>query len=719
MGLWIVLPVAVIWTAACRPAPAPREPIRHNILLITIDTLRADRLQRGLTPALDALASRGLSFANARTVAPLTLPAHVSIMTGVLPPAHGVRVNGVRFAGAPRALAVRLQDAGYQTGAVVGAFVLDRRFGLSAGFDAYDDRIARDPRAVDRLDAERRAAVVVDVAAKWLEQVDRARPWMLWVHVYDPHAPYDAPSKLAASPTILRDDDRLLNERPMNETAAPEARPGNAAARSANAVERAYDAEVAYVDRELSRLFAVAEQVKASAPTAIIVAGDHGESLGEHGEPTHGMLVFESALRVPIIVAVPGVAARGVREPVSVVDVMPTALALAGLPLDPAIAGRSLLGGLDADREIYAETEYPAAAGWSPLKTLIQDRWKAVRSARTVLFDLANDAGERTDLSPARAPLAESMRGRMDVISRGDARTMPAATSVSSDAADRLRALGYVAPSTRAANASSSGIDPSTVIDQWAEFERALDALNANDTARAIPPLRALVAMNADAPVFRSTYARALASAGRHREALDVYRAAVAAWPADASLYHELAVAARDAGQRDEALRAEQASLTLDAAQPVAQNGLGLLLADAGRHADAARAFDAATKLDPTSASYLANLGNARRAIDDVTGAEVAYREALERDANLADAANGLGVTLVQQHRAAEAIPWLEQAVALEPGFVEARLNLGIALQESGDRPRAAEQYRAVLAAKGPYAKEREAARALLTQVRR
>jgi arylsulfatase A-like enzyme/Flp pilus assembly protein TadD len=644
-----------------------------------------------LTPALDALASRGLAFANARTVAPLTLPAHVSIMTGVLPPAHAVRVNGVRFAGTPRALAVRLKDAGYQTGAVVGAFVLDRRFGLSEGFDAYDDRIARDPRAVDRLNAERRAGVVVDAATTWLDRVDRARPWMLWVHVYDPHAPYDAPPMDSSSPV------------------GP----------AASDVERAYDAEVAYVDRELSRLLTAVDRVTASARTAVIVTGDHGESLGEHGEPTHGMLLFEPALRVPMIVTVPGVAARDVREPVSVVDVTPTAMALAGLAVDPSLDGRNLLGTLDADREIYAETEYPAVAGWSPLRTLVQDRWKAVISARTALFDLANDAGELADLSPARTPLAESMRGRMELISAGDSRAVPAAASVPSDAVDRLRALGYVAPAPRSASASSSAIDPSTVIDQWAAFERALDALNANDTARALSQLRSLVAMNADAPVFRSTYARALSSAGRHREALDAYRAVVAAWPADASLYHELAVAARDAGQRDEALRAEQASLTLDAAQPAAQNGLGLLFADAGRHADAARAFDAATKLDPTSASYLANLGNARRAIDDVAGAEVAYRGALERDADLADAANGLGVVLVQQRRASEAIRWLERAATLDPDFVEARLNLGIALQESGDSARAAEQYRAVLAARGPHAKEREAARALLMQVRR
>lgn len=677
---------SLLMALACRPAPEPVvTPARHNILLVTIDTLRADRLRRGFTPTLDGLAARGLLFANARTVAPLTLPAHVSIMTGVLPPAHGVRLNGAPLTGGPPTLAMRLKDAGYQTGAVVGAFVLDRRFGLDAGFDAYDDKIARDPNAIDRLSAERRAEVVVDTSIAWLDGIDRTRPWLLWTHLYDPHAPYDAPEAPAAS-------------------GMPD-------------VERAYNAEVAHVDRELARLLAALDRLSSSAPTAIVVTGDHGESLGEHGEPTHGMLVFEGALRVPLIVQMPHQQPREVREAVSVVDVLPTALALAGLKPHEGLAGRDVLGELDADREIYAETEYPTVAGWSPVHMLAQDRWKAVHTARTVLFDLASDPRELIDVASARRPLADAMRERLDSVrNSGTGQTQPAG-QLSTEASERLRALGYVSPTRRPVGLEAPGIDPATKIEQWAEFEEALSELAAKNAATAVPRLHKLASANQQAPLFQSTYARALAESGRARQALDVYRSAVSTWPGDASLYHELAVAARDAGRTEEALRAEQASLTIDAAQPAAQNGLGLLLAETGRHQEAARAFAEAVRLDPTSAPYRANLGNARRAVNDLSGAADAYRQALDRDPNLADAANGLGVVLVQQQRAADAIPWLERAVAIEPGFVEARLNLGIAWQESGNRARAAEHYRAVLATKGAPARERDAARTLLAQV--
>jgi choline-sulfatase len=597
-----------------------------------------------------------------------------------------VRLNGERFAGVPRPLAARLKDAGYQTGAVVGAFVLDRRFGLDAGFDSYDDRIERDPNAVDRLDAERRAAQVIDAAIGWLERTDRSRPWMLWAHLYDPHAPYDPP------------------------TSAP------SSSASETATERAYDGEVAYADRELARLLAAVDRLGVAASTAILVSGDHGESLGEHGEPTHGMLVFDAALRVPIIVCAPSVAPREQHGAVSIIDIAPTAMALAGLARDEMLDGRSLLDEPSADREIYAETEYPTAAGWLPTRALIRDRWKAIGSAGTVLFDLARDPGEASDLASTRAPLATAMRGRIDAMATSA--TPPADTTrVAGDTAERLRALGYVSPAPRPAIADRRGIDPATVIEQWATFERALTEMNAHDVKNALPRLRALASSNRDAPLFQSMYARALAESGQRPEALAIYRTAVGKWPGDAMLYHELATVARDVGRHDEARRAEQAALTIDPALAVAHNGLGLLHADRGELAEASRAFGEARQLDPTNASYLTNLGNAQRGLNDLAAAELSYRAALDRAPGFADAANGLGVVLVQQHRAADAVPWLERAVAAEPGFVEARLNLGIALQESGDRTRAAEQYRAVLAAPGDHPRERAAARMLLAQL--
>ena len=180
----------IVLAAACTRAPEPPPARTRNLLLVTIDTLRADRVGKGLTPTLDRLAARGVRFDHARSNVPLTLPAHTSIMTGLLPPAHGARVNGVPATDVRQPLAVRLRQAGYRTGAVVGAFVLDRRFGLAEGFETYDDRVARDPNALDQLQAERPASAVIDAALHWLHGADAERPWLLWVHLYDPHAPY-------------------------------------------------------------------------------------------------------------------------------------------------------------------------------------------------------------------------------------------------------------------------------------------------------------------------------------------------------------------------------------------------------------------------------------------------------------------------------------------------------------------------------------------------
>jgi choline-sulfatase len=676
----------VVAAACASPPPVPPQ-IRHNIVLVTIDTIRADRVGTGFTPTLDALASRGLRFTHARSVAPLTLPAHVSILTGQLPMTHGVRLNGVprpRDGGAP--LARRLRDAGYSTGAVVGAFVLDRRFGLDDGFEHFDDRIGRDPAALDRLQADRRANEVIDAALRWLGQTAAAQPWLLWVHLYDPHAPYDPP---AASRALANGD--------------------------------AYNGEIAFVDAELQRLFGAVSARADAARTAIIVTGDHGESLGEHGEPTHGMLLFEAALRVPLIVYAPGHASIQRTEPASSIDIVPTALALAALERDTTLPGQNLLEPFDVGREIYAETEYPMVAGWAAQRALIQDRWKLLSGAQQALYDLVADPGEHTTLIAARASLAQAMQARLTTSASGPptgAASSARRSSVDPDTASRLRALGYVAPVATTAP-RHEGADPPVDIESWAAFERALAMMEAGRAQDVLATLASLVAAHPESPIFHTTYARALAVANRSRDALSMYRKAVARWATDATLYHELAVLARDAGLANEAQRAEQAALTLDPAFPPAHNGLGLLHTDSDRHDEAQRAFEQAVRLDPTNASYMVNLGNAHRALAQLDQAAIIYRRALDRDPSLADAANGLGVVLVQQGRAAEAVRWLEQAVSRDPAFVEAQLNLGIAFEQNGQRDRALAQYRLVQRLAPGRSRESDAARALLRELER
>jgi arylsulfatase A-like enzyme/Tfp pilus assembly protein PilF len=730
-------------TAACGPGPSRSgSTARPDILLVTIDTLRADRLGAGVTPTLDRLAATGLRFTAARSAVPLTLPSHTTMLTGLLPPAHGVRENGADALDERHpTIAGLLKENGYRTAAVVGAFVLDRRFGLARGFDDYDDRIPRDPNATERLEAERRASVVIDRAIAWLDSSASAsartaderatarqannqqpaaasqqpatsnqQPFFLWVHLYDPHAPYNPPaefvrsSRSSASGGAHATDDRR-----------------------AMSVQALYDGEVAYADSELARLFAWLRDRGRLARTLVVVAGDHGEGLGDHGEQTHGMLVYDSTLRVPLIIVGPGVAS-GVRDTaVSLADIAPSILHAAGIAPPSPMQGSDLIakvGAKTADRDradLYAETRYPLVAGWSPLGALTDGRWKAIRAgASTELYDLGSDPRETHDLASAQQATASAMAARIDAIGAHGGATP--ARAISSDAQERLRALGYVAGTTQP-TASAHAPNPASVIAAWNLFENALSALNAG-RPEAATMLARLAADHPDAPIFQTTYARALKDAGRLDTALDVYRRSAARWPTDATLLHDLAVAARDAalaahGDRAaalqlEAVKADQAALAIAPSSAVAHNGLGLLAADQDRHAEAAREFEQATALDPTNAAYWTNLGNARRATGAAADAGAAYRHALELDSRSADAANGLGVLLVEAHRPAEAARWFERALEASPDLVEAQLNLAIARQEAGDTKGAVDAYRRVLAARGSHAREKEAATKLL-----
>jgi arylsulfatase A-like enzyme/Flp pilus assembly protein TadD len=725
---WIAAAV-ILAAAACSPVPDANR-ARPNILLVTIDTWRVDRLSASVTPNIDRLAAAGIRFTAARTAAPLTLPSHTTILTGLLPPAHGVRENGVdALSETHPTVAKLLRNAGYRTAAFVGAYVLDRRFGLAQGFDEYDDRITRDPTATERLEAERPAAAVVDAAIAWLDGAHRApapapstqhpapapstqhpaphpapatqhpAPFFVWLHLYDPHAPYAPP---------------------------PEFRGRHASA---------YDDEVSYADTQIARVFEWIHGRGLADDTLAIVAGDHGEGLGDHGERTHGMLVYDSTLRVPLVFSspaalssrLPGAKPAVREEAVSLADIAPTILRAAGIAPPSGMNGRDLLvppatGGNDAARDLYSETEYPRTAGWSPLQALTDGRWKTIRAgSHREVYDIAADPREEHTLE--QPSIANAMSARIDAL-RASAAPSSGERVISPEAAERLRALGYVAASTPSTSRGNEP-NPATLIGAWNRFEDALTALNAK-RPDAASRLEALAREYPESSVFQTTAARALNDAGHTGEALSSYRRAARRWPTDATLLHDLAVAARDAAGRatgaeasalrDEAEQAERAAIALSPASPgsaLSHNGLGLMAIDAGRAPEAASEFERAATLDPNNAAYATNLGNAWRAIGDRGGAEQAYRRALAIDSGSADAANGLGVLLVEANRPNEAIAWFERALAAAPGSVEARLNLGIAQQQSGDLGRAAQTYRLVLATRGA-SKEKEAAARLL-----
>lgn len=681
----VLVAAVVLWQqfggeSAPRTAPAARR----NVVLITIDTLRADRVGAGLTPAIDALAARGRRYDAVRATVPLTLPSHVSLMTGTIPPVHGVRENGVVFDRNLPTLARVFKDAGYRTGAFVGAYVLNRRFGLDEGFDHYDDAVPRDAERAELLEAERPAAAVADAALAWLAGGGSAQPFFLWIHMYDPHAPYEPP-----------DEFRGRGQHP-------------------------YDGEVAYADAQIGRVAAALEAAGLTGSTIVAVTSDHGESLGEHGESTHGMLLYEPALRVPVVIAGAGqilpatapchqdigpgllqLAGLGGRRPASMSGLWPSA--------EPASASTALECGA------YAETRYPRRAGWHALTSLADGRWKVILSSEQELYDLSADPSESRNLAGQHPTVVQGMAAAIAKMQPQEDRT----AAVAPEAAERLRALGYVGGAATVRSDDPAAPNPSGVIAAWTRFEQALTLLRQGRAVQAAGLLKALSEDHPAALVFQATYAQALSEAGNPKAAVAVYRTAVAKWPGEASLFHDLAAAARDAGDAGEAMRAEQAALALDAGSPMAHNGLGLLHADAGRHAEAIAAFTRATEGDPTNASYWANLGNAQREAGNAGAAETAYRSALEHSPEHGDALNGLGVIAVQSGRARDAIPLFARALRADPELHEARLNLGIAYQESGQARQAIETYQALLReAPARYARERNAARELLKALR-
>jgi choline-sulfatase len=642
------------------------EPKHPNVLLITLDTFRADRLG-AKTPNLARLAAEGIRFENAQSPVPLTLPAHATILSGLLPLHHGLRNNGAgAFPEDKETLATLFAGTGYRTAAFVGAFVLDRRFGLDRGFETYDDDIARDPASDVTLEAERRASDVVDRAVAWLRTTD-SRPAFTWVHLWDAHAPYAPPAPF----------------------------------------EQRYDGEIAYVDAQLGRLLAAIDRTN----TIVVVAGDHGESLGEHGELTHGLLLYQTTLHIPLLITGPELKPHAVREPVSSVDIAPTLAALAGLTM-PKGDGRDLADALRdgdaiADADLYAETQYPLTFGWSELAALRRGNLKLIAGPAAELFDLQRDPRETTNvLANERRPFRD-LTARLDTL-RATAVASTQAT-VDEETKAKLASLGYIAPGP----ATKSSADPKAMAPLFFQFEKALAAKDETSLAE-------LVRRDPANPVFRSTLARFQRERGATKDAVALYRQAVALTPNDADAWYNLGVAASECCDRGEAREALTTAARLDPKRAAAHNALGVLEMEAGEGEAAVLTFQRAIDSDPRDARGWNNLGNGLRALGRIDEAETAYRKATTLAPAYADPFNGLGVLLVQQRLPREALTYFDTAIRNQPDFYEAQLNRGIALQEAGDKVAAAAQYRALLE-KLPggsrYDAQRDAARTLLSSV--
>jgi len=663
---------------------SPQEktaPAASNLVLITLDTVRADHLgsygyAAARTPWLDRLAAEGVRFAQASAPVPLTLPSHSSMLSGLLPPHHGLRNNGAgSFPNGKETLATLLSGQGWRTGAFVGAFVLDRRFGLSRGFQTYDDEIERAPGATTALEAERPGREVMDRALSWLGQ-DTSKSFFLWIHLYDAHAPY--------SPS--------------------------------------YDGEIAEVDEQVGRLLQELERRGLSGSTVVAVAADHGESLGEHGELTHGLLLYEPTLRVPLLVKAPGLAARVIETPVSLVDVGPTLAGLVGKTLPGTLDGRDLSATLREGKEpapadIYAETQYPAVFGWSPLSALRRRNLKYISSPKPELYNLERDPHESQNLQGAQEEVG--FAARLAEIESGAVETqkLPADAETRS----RLASLGYVGGgSTRPKTAERTGRNPVEAVDLFQRFERAHNLLGSGDPQAALSELEALVAADPENPVFRGKLAQAWKERGELDRAVPLYRQAAEDAPDDPEAWYNLATALQQAGRTGEAREALTTAMHLDPSRPEAHNTLGIVHLAEGKPDAARQEFELAAQLDPRNAHALNNLGNVLRSLRRPAEAEDAYRRALAAAPRYAEPLNGLGTLEVERDRPAAALSYFEQALRLAPRYHEVRLNRAIAYDMAGETAAAAAAYREFLAATGQdpqFSEQRRAAQQLLARL--
>jgi arylsulfatase A-like enzyme/Tfp pilus assembly protein PilF len=636
----LALVAAAIVLNGCGSAPPP------DLILVTLDTVRADRIgaygyPQPTTPRLDRLAASGALCERAYASAPITLPSHATLLTGLEPYAHGVRSNGFhRLPAAATTLAELLRRRGYRTAAVIGGYPLARRFGLDQGFEVYDDAFG--------AGAERPARAVARRALELLRGPAQ-KPLFLWVHFDDPHDPYEPLPRF----------DRF----------------------GADSGAR-YDGEIASADAGLGTVLDGHSERRGDRPALIAVAGDHGEGLGEHREPTHALFVYDSTLRVPLVIQAPGVRA-GLRLAAAVTlrDLGRTLLDLAGASTVD-FPGRSFAGALRGRTELeqrpcYAESYLPLLEfGWSPLRSIRERRWKYIAAPEPELYDLEADPGERHNLVAVRPRQAQRLAA---LLPQDDGRFAAAATLKPEEIA-KLRSLGYLAGgSAPAAGDSGDRPDPKSMVEVHDLLLAAREARHRSDPAAAEPALQEAIERDPSNPTLRRELAQVLLSAGRTDEAQAELEAALAG--AAPEVQAELRAELEQVGRVAALAKGE-----LPVPGPALAGARGLHLAaaeliEAGRAAEAEPLLRQAIAAEPDYAPAHNDLGVLLSRVGKLDAAIAALRRAIQLDPRASRYRNALGVALARGGRMAEAAAAFRAALALDPDYQDARDNLRAAEQ--------------------------------------
>jgi choline-sulfatase len=655
-GWGLLFAIALCGARNLSAAPAKNPP---DILLITVDTLRADHLgcygsKSVATLAMDSLAQDGVLFEQAISQVPLTWPSHAAILTGMYPFANGVQ----DFTGQPlsdkfRTLAESLKAHGYATGAVVSSFVLDRSWGLARGFDSYDDAFSGNSfvRQNDVALVERQAKESVDHALAWLGH-PRSQPYFFWLHLYDPHSPYDAPEPFGSR----------YRKHP-------------------------YDGEIAYADSQLARVIAWLKQTGRYDHTLIVLLSDHGESLGEHGESEHGFFVYNATLHVPLLIKpslLPGARGRRITGPVESISVAPTILQLAGVQ-DPiqkqfeaaSLAAVVLAGQSAGDRPSYSETFYPYNSfGWSPLRSLESARYHYIEAPEPELYDLQSDPREEHNVISKEAKTAQTLRQQLQNLiahfqPSSEGQKSASSGGPSAEAIEKLRSLGYVAyKADNARNVPASGLaDPKSKLWEYRAILAATDAFSAGKFEQG----RALLKKVQES---------------------------------DAKLYvvpFMLGEAASRQGNWSGAIPEFQRCLELNPYFDQAMMGLGRALGFTGQVDQSKQWFERALAINPQNFRAWFELARVQKR-SDPSAAKASLQEAVSIQPNFAPAFRDLGVLAIEQKSYGEAAQNLEKAVRLGLTDPPTLNYLGISYSRTDRLDLALKTYRRALAADSKFA---------------
>jgi len=653
---------ALLLTTTLAPAAcARRDAKRPNVLLVTLDTLRADRIgtyghAAARTPALDRLAREGIRFDDATSQSPLTGPAHTALLTGVYPTRLGIRINAAAALPEPAVtLAESLKAAGYRTGAFIGAFVLDRQYGFAQGFDVFDAAFPA-YRGGTKLQAERAGGDVAAAAVSWLRGLPRDAPFFAWVHLYDAHTPYAAPEPYAS------------------------------------ALADPYDGEVAYVDAVVGSLIAALEASGTLDSTIVAAVGDHGESLGEHGEDEHGVFLYEGVLRIPWILRLPERERAGaiVAEQVRSIDLMPTVLELAGVAAHAGMDGESVASvGRGAGRRdppaSYADAHYPRLHfGWSLLRSLRIGEWKYIDAPRPELYDLRAGRAERENVIAARGSIAAGMAADVERLWRGfgDAAETPS-PQPDLETLARLRSLGYVgiaAPTPRGAAGGEAGADPKDKIRELGEFRAllsgALADLDAKRADAALAKLRRAVAINARAYDVHVMLGDAWLQKGNRPNAIGEYDAASLLNPEIAAPHLLAAEAHRAAGEHEKAMARVDRAAAIEPGSGEVAFVRGRILESGGRLAEALEAYRRAVALNPADTAARGRYVGVAMTLRRFDAAEPELKVLLAAGYQPARTHYALGVIAEARGDRASAAAAYRRALQADPSLQQARVAL-------------------------------------------